>query len=75
MLKVKQCNAEMRRKYDALLNGGVASSSRSRSTIAGSVLAVRDQDGADYDNEMRRKYAVCLKPLLGSIDNIVLKRP
>ena len=35
-----------------MVKGGVTSSSRNASTVAGSVLAVRDQDGAEHDNEM-----------------------
>ena len=35
-----------------------ASSSRSRSTVVGSVLGVRDQDGADCDDEMRSRFSV-----------------
>ena len=42
-------------------NGGVASSSRSGSTVAGSILAVCDQNGTDHDDEMRRKYIVLSK--------------
>ena len=57
-------------------NNGDTSSSRSRSTDAGNVLAVRDQDGADYDDEMRRTYVVFyyppiwhLSPLSSATDN------
>ncbi len=54
-------NNEVYRSGFFVVNGGVASSSRSGSTAAGSLLAVNDQGGADCDNEMRRKYVVCRK--------------
>ena len=57
--EARQRKALQTRRF--IQNGEVASSSKSGSTVAGSILAVCDQNGAKHDNEMRLKYVVLSK--------------
>ena len=68
-------NAEMRRVFLDCAKCGDASSSRSRSTVAGSVLAVRKQDAHSYNAEMRRLLLILLNAEIRAVQGVARTPP